>query len=66
MVTPQEVNTAVVLSNATQLGVEVLMRMSRQNISGSLDGRPLTRAVAASLVSQTVREKVATAQTTSA
>lgn len=60
MPTPQEMNTAVVLSNATQLGVEVLMRMSRQNISGSIGGRPLTRAVAASLVSQTVREKVVT------
>ena len=58
MTTPQEINTAIVLSNATQLGVEVLMRLSRQNISGAIGGRSLTRAVAASLVSHTVREKV--------
>lgn len=54
----QEINTAVVLSNATQLGVEVMMRMSRRNISGNIAGQTLTRAVAASLIAQTVREKV--------
>ncbi len=53
----KEINTAVVLSNATQLGVEVLMRVSRQNISGAVGGQFLTRTACAAFVSQAVREK---------
>lgn len=57
-ISPKEINTAVVLANAAQLGTEVLMRMSRANISGAVNNQTLTRSVAGSLIVQTVREKV--------
>ncbi len=62
----KEINTAVVLSNATQLGVEVLMRVSRTNISGAVGGQFLTRTACAAFVSQAVREKAFSAVPTAA
>lgn len=60
----KEINTAVVLSNATQLGVEVLMRVSRANISGAVGGQFLTRTACAAFIAQSVREKAFSAAIT--
>lgn len=55
---PDSKATAVTLSNATQLAVEVLMRLPRNN-SAAVSGNILTRTSAASLALTTIRKKVA-------
>ena len=57
MPTNKEINSAIVLANASQLGAEVMMRVSRVNISGNVGGQPLTRLAAAAAVGQAIREK---------
>lgn len=64
MMSEKLANSAIVIANASQLGAEVLMRVSRADMSGRIDGQPLTRAAAAAAVGQAIREKALAGPTT--